>query len=176
MTQLLIIHQVYNLDQDFYIRQTLKFLSLLRTLSNFIIKVIKLFHNMLEISINCFTTYYPYYKKKFEMIESTYNPFLLWPPPKLISLPSDSFDYIGKFVMYYPHYKEQLYISNLAQTFAYITKLSLVIEKRELSRTFLHFLSWLLSSSSVFSNSMLSKICLTIFEFLIMSGYTAMSQ
>ena len=44
------------------------------------------------------------------MTESTHKPFLVRPPPKLLSLPGATSDCVVKFATYHPHYKEKLRI------------------------------------------------------------------
>lgn len=53
------------------------------------------------------------------MTEFTYDLFLLWLLPKLLSLAGASFDYIVKFAIYYLYYKNIL-VGNLTRTFVCI--------------------------------------------------------
>ena len=71
---------------------------------------------MPEASINCFSAYHPYYKKKLRMTEFVYNPFFFRLLPKLLSLPDASFNCVVKFATYHLHYKDTI-ISNLTWTF-----------------------------------------------------------
>lgn len=119
------IQSTSNFNQDFYIRPPYKPILLLGGSSNSIIKVIKPLHDMPKISTNRFTTYYPHYKEKPEIIEAIYNLFPFRPPPKLVSLPGVLFDCFVKVIaIYHPHYKDK-HFSNVTQTFVYNTKLSL---------------------------------------------------
>ena len=125
LTQLPIIQRAYiqltsDFNWDFYIRLPPEQISLLDILSDYIVKVIKLLHNVSEASINRFAIYYLYYKEKSGMIESVYNPFLFWSLPKLLSLPNASFNCVVKFAIYHPHYKEKI-VSNPTQTFVCVT-------------------------------------------------------
>lgn len=57
-----------DLNCDFYIQLPLKLISLLDTLSNYIIKVMKSFYDVLEVGNYWFVTYHTYYKENFEII------------------------------------------------------------------------------------------------------------
>ena len=121
LTQLPTIQRAYiqstsDFHQNFYISPPPKQISLLGTSSNYIVKVIKLLHDVPKASINRFIVYHLHYKEKPGMIESTYDLFLFRPPPKLLSLFDASSDYIIKFATYHPHYKEKI-ISNPTRTF-----------------------------------------------------------
>lgn len=58
LIQLLIIYQAYNINRDFYIWLPYKLISSLADSFDFIIKVIKLLHNMPKRSRNWFAAYY----------------------------------------------------------------------------------------------------------------------
>ena len=125
LTQLPTIQWAYiqstsDFNWDFYICPPPKQISQLGTSSDYIVKVIKLLHDMPEASIKRFAAYYPYNKKKPGMTESAYDPFLFRPPPKLLSLFDASSNCIVKFAIYHPKYKEKI-VSNPNWTFVCAT-------------------------------------------------------
>ena len=148
----------------------------------------KLLYSIPKAGNHCFASYHPHYKEKLGMIEFTYNPFLLRPPPKLVSLPGVSSDCIVKVIaIYHPYYKEKLGITDSTRelvinsvNFAFACdsggcadRPDLVPKKGEPSRTFIYLLSHLLQSLSLqllsFMLSLtLSKMCPAIFEYLAM--------
>lgn len=65
---------------------------------------------MLETSIDYFTTYHLSYKKKLGISKSAHNLYLFQSLYKLLSLSNSLFDYIIKFVTYYPYYKNKFEI------------------------------------------------------------------
>lgn len=64
----------------------------------FLIKLIKLMHNISKTSTNHFATYYLHYKEKFQIINSIYNLFLYSLFLKLILLFYALTDYILKII------------------------------------------------------------------------------
>ena len=204
LIQLLTILLKYDVNWDFYIRPPPKQISLLDTSLDYIVKVIKLLHDVPESSINRFAAYYPHYKEKPGMTESTYDPFFFWPLPKLLSLPNISSDCVVKFATYYLHYKKKivsnptwtfvcaanyLYFSydwsnlflygwnNLSIAFFFAhnnnfcaAKPGLVTKKGKPPRTFLYFSNFL-QPPSLLLNSMLLKIHLVMFKYILISEY-----
>lgn len=67
-----------NFNQKFYIWPSPELILLLGTLSDLIIKIIKLFYGIPKISNYWFATYYTYYKQKLEIIELAYNLYLFY--------------------------------------------------------------------------------------------------
>ncbi len=65
------IEIVPDIHPDFYIRPLCKQISLLVASSDSIVKVTKPLHDVPEASIILFAIYYPYYKEKLEITEST---------------------------------------------------------------------------------------------------------
>lgn len=59
-----------------------KLILLLYTLSNYIIKIIKLLYYILKVGNYLFAIYHLYYKKKLEMIKSVYDFCLHYKPDK----------------------------------------------------------------------------------------------
>ena len=90
------------------LRPTPQLLSPPGASSDSIVKVMKPLHDLSEASTNHLATYHPHYKEKPGMTESAHKTFLLRPPPKLLSLPGASFDYVVEFATHHPHYKDKL--------------------------------------------------------------------
>ncbi len=85
-------------------------------LLNYIVKIIKSLYNIPKASINHFAIYHLHYKKKSQIIEFIYNPFLFWLLLKLLLLLDVLSNYIVKFAIHHLYYKNVL-IGNLTQSF-----------------------------------------------------------
>ena len=185
------IQSTSDFNWDLCTRPPPKQISRLGTSSDCMIKVIKLLHDVPELNINRFAAYHPHYKEKSKITEFTYNPFLLQPPPKLVSLPGVSSDCIVKVIaIYHPHYKEKLEITDSTKelvtnsvNFAFACDGSgcadrpdLVPKKGEPLRTFIYLLSHRLQSLSLLFNLTLSEMRPVISEYTAMSKYAAMSK
>lgn len=177
---------------NFYIRSSLRILSLTYILSFFVLQITIYYPHYKEISgmrkwafflwplsqlssifinlpnyVDKFASYYLYHKEKPGITESAYNHFFLWSPPKLLLLGIFS-DCIGKFSIYYLYYKEKLNISNLTRNFACNVELGLITKKRELPKTSLYLLLGKVQLLSLMISLTLLKMCLPIFEYLAM--------
>lgn len=142
-----IIHQTYNLNQDFYIQPLFKQLSLLGNLSDSIVKVIKPLYDIPEASRSRFTIYQPHYKEK------------------IISNSNWTFVCITN-CLYFLCNLSKLSTASLftCDGKAYAIEPGLVTKKRELPRTSLYHLFHLLQSPSpLFS--------LTIFKYTLISRW-----
>lgn len=62
---------------------------------------------MPKTSLNCFITFYPYYKEIPGIIVYVYNPLLPRPPSQLLFLLDDQSKYVVKFDIYHLHYKKK---------------------------------------------------------------------
>ena len=171
--------------KPFLLRPPSEQISLPGASSDAIVKVIKPLHDVSEASTNHFAAYHPHYKEKLGITSTeSAKPFLVRPPPKLLSLPGASSDCIVKFATYHPHYKDKLVGNpsrifvcaanclyflygwrNLSAAFflghdggAWIAEPGMVTKKGELPRTFLHLISHSLQPPSLLLGSTLSKI------------------
>lgn len=114
-------------------------LLLLATLSNYIIKFMKLLYNMQNVSITWFAIYCLHYKDKLSNIT--------W-----------------SFVFVADNFYSLCTLSNLLIAPAYVIELGLVMKKGEQPKTFLYLLFYQLLF--LFLSLILSKICSTIFEYM----------
>ena len=189
--------------KPFLLRPPSEQISLPGASSDAIVKVIKPLHDVSEASTNHFAAYHPHYKEKLGITSTeSAKPFLVRPPPKLLSLPGASSDCIVKFATYHPHYKDKLVGNpsrifvcaanclyflyswkNLSTAFflghdggAWIAKPGMVTKKVEPPRTFLNLLSYLFQPPSSFFSSMPSEMRPAIFECLTMPRCTPMSE
>ena len=178
-------------------------ISLSGASSDAIIKVIKPLHDVSEASTNHFAAYHPHYKEKLGITSTeSAKPFLVRPPPKLLSLPGASSDCIVKFATYHPHYKDKLVGNpsrifvcaanclyflydwkNLSAAFflghdsgAWIAKPGIITKKVEPPRTSLNLLSHLFQSPSLFFSLTPSEMRPAMFECLTMPRCTPMSE
>lgn len=153
---------------------------------------------MPEASRNRFAAYHLHYKKKPEIIEYTYNPFLFRSLFKSLSLLGVLSDYIVKFAIHHSNYKD--IVGDLNRTFvftanclfflygwsnllvtifghhgcAYFAKPGLVMKKRELLKTSLHLLSY--QPLFLFLSLTFSKMRPVIFKYSPMSKCLAKSK
>ena len=77
------IQSTLDLNWDIYIRPPPKQISLLSASCDYIVKVMKPIHDVLEASTTLYTTYHLHYKEKSGMTKSAYKPSLFRPPPRL---------------------------------------------------------------------------------------------
>ena len=68
------VQSILNFNQQFYIRSPPKLITSLGISNNYVVKVIKLFYNVLKVGNYLFVTYHIHHKEKFTIIESTYDP------------------------------------------------------------------------------------------------------
>lgn len=147
------IQSILDFNVHFYIYLSFKQITLLSTLLDYIVKVIKLLYNMPKASINYFTTYYLYYKKKSKISEFIYKLFFCWLPFKLLTLLDVSSNFIIKVIaIYHLYYKKNLHL----------------LKKKKLLKTSLYCFQLFLYLFLFLLCLTFSKICLVIFKYLTM--------
>ena len=72
------VQSTSNLNREFYIRPPLELISLLGSSSDCVVKVMKPLYGVPKAGNHWFATYYTHHKEKLGMIESTYDPCLLY--------------------------------------------------------------------------------------------------
>lgn len=80
----------------------------------------KLLYSISKSENHYFNIYHLHYKKKLRitLIKYAYNLIILWPPPKLSSLPGTTFDCLVKVIAtYHLHYKKKLRMTKTIYNF-----------------------------------------------------------
>lgn len=133
-----------NINQNFNIQPPHKLISLLGNLFDFIIKTIKLLHNIPKVNTNQFAIYHLYYKDEFS-------------------------NQIWSFVFVADNIHFLCNLSNLSIALSCAAKPSFVIKKRELPRNFLNLLFY--QSPFLFLSLPLLEFHLAIFKMLAIPQY-----
>ncbi len=144
------------------------------------------------------TTYHPHYKEKLGITKSAHNPLLVWPLPKLLSLPGDWSNNVVKFGTHHLHYNDKIVANptrtfglyclcnfgNLSTTFPILagnnkacdTEPGLVTKKGKPPKTFLYLFLGVLQIPSLMLSLTLLKMRLPIFEHLAMFKSAPISE